>query len=99
VADGSRSKTPSRCAPFERREKLGCGKKSLGASVVGIFGGQRQKGEEGRKKGEDSSHIPRMNTWKAQKLKRAQATLSSEKEDERRRYCWSHRLNPLKRLS
>jgi hypothetical protein len=34
----------------------------------------------GRKKGDASSNIRRKKTWKVQKLKRAEATLSSEKE-------------------
>jgi hypothetical protein len=82
VADDSRSGTPSRQAPFERGETLGRWKESLEAPVSGIFGGQRQKSEKGRKKGEAFSNIRRMKTWKAPKLKRAEATLASEKEDE-----------------
>jgi hypothetical protein len=41
------------------------------------------KSEKGRKKGEASSNNQRRKTWKAQKLKRAEATFSSEKERER----------------
>jgi hypothetical protein len=55
------------------------------------------KSEKGRKKGEASSNIQRRKTWKASKLKRAEATLSSEKERERRRHCWPRRLKTLKR--
>jgi hypothetical protein len=39
------------------------------------------------KKGEASSKIQRRKTWKVQKLMRAEATLSSEEERERRRHC------------
>jgi hypothetical protein len=70
-------KTPSRFAPFERRETLGRWKESLGTPVVCFFGGEQRKGAKGRKQGEVSSNIQRKKTWETQKLKRAEATLSS----------------------
>jgi len=99
VADDSRSKTPGRWAPFVRREMPGRWKESLGAPRLGFFGNATEKSERGREKGKASSNIQRKQTWKARKLKRAVATLASEKEDESRRRSWPRRLNPLKRRS
>jgi len=74
-------------------------KESPGAPGFRFFGTKNEKDERGRKKGEASSNIQRKKTWKVQKLKRAVATLASEKEVEGRRRSWSRRLNPLKRRS
>jgi hypothetical protein len=50
---------------------LGRWKESLGAPLLGFFGGQERKSAKGRKKGDASSNIQRKKTWKVQKLMRA----------------------------
>jgi hypothetical protein len=54
-------------------------KDSLGAPSLLFFGGGERKSEKGRKKEETSSHVRWIETWEVQELKRARATLLSEK--------------------
>jgi hypothetical protein len=94
---GSRSGTPSRSAPFERREKLGRWKGSPGAPVSGLFGGRKRKSERGRKKEETSSDVRRKKTWEALKLKRAGSPLPPEKGGRAGGCRWSREREPLER--
>jgi hypothetical protein len=97
VAEDSRSGTPGRSAPFERREMPSRRKEPPGASVFGFFGGRERKGGRGTKREETASKVRRKKTWKVQNLRRARSPFLPEKGGRAGGCRWVRERKPLER--